>query len=123
MKTTTFVLSIGTDVVMQAAGWFPAFGQPMTDSLFALAATYRAAYTVAGGYVTASLAPDLPMRHAWVLAGIGLVAGTLGLVAYWIGGPELGPAWYAVSIPVSAIPCVWAGARLRLWQRAAPAPG
>jgi hypothetical protein len=25
---------------------------------------------------------------------------------------ELGPAWYAIVIPLEAIPCVWLGARL-----------
>lgn len=112
----TFVLSIATDAVMHAAGWFPTPGQPMANSLYLIAATYRAAYTVVGGYVVAGLAPDRPMSHAWVLAVIGVIAGTAGLAAYWVGGPELGPAWYAISIPVSAVPCIWLGARLRVWQ-------
>ena len=89
-----------------------------SDPLFALAAAYRALFTVAGGYVTARLAPDRPMRHAWILAGIGLVAGLAGVVAYYaIGGAELGPAWYAISIPVEAIPCVWLGGQLAAWRR------
>jgi peptidoglycan/LPS O-acetylase OafA/YrhL len=82
----------------------------MSDQLFALAAAYRALFTVAGGYVTASLAPDRPMRHAWILAGIGLVAGLAGVVVYYtMGGSELGPVWYAIAIPVEAVPCVWLG--------------
>jgi peptidoglycan/LPS O-acetylase OafA/YrhL len=90
----------------------------MSDPLFALAAAYRALFTVAGGYVTARLAPDRPMHHAWILAGIGLVAGLAGVVAYYaIGGAELGPAWYAISIPVEAIPCVWLGGRLAASRR------
>jgi len=92
----------------------------MTDPLFALAAAYRAVFTIAGGYVTTRLAPDWPMRHAWILAGIGLVAGLAGLAAYLaIGGAELGPVWYAIAIPVEAIPCVWLGARLALRHRTA----
>ena len=91
---------------MHAAGIFPSAPRLMSDPLFALAAAYRAVFTIAGGYVTAHLAPDRPMRHAWILAGIGLVAGLAGVVAYYaIGGAELGPAWYAISIPVEAIPC------------------
>jgi hypothetical protein len=109
----TALASVATDAVMHAAGVFPSASQLMSDSLFALAATYRALFTVAGGYVTARLAPDRPMRHAWILAGIGFVAGLAGLAAYYIiGGVELGPAWYAISIPVEAIPCVWLGGRL-----------
>jgi hypothetical protein len=106
---------------MYAVGWFPALGQPMADSFFILAATYRAAYTVVGGYVTARFAPDRPMGHAWVLAALGLLAGTAGLIAYWRSGPELGPAWYAISIPVSVVPSIWTGARLWAWQVRGPA--
>jgi peptidoglycan/LPS O-acetylase OafA/YrhL len=106
---------------MHAVGIFPRAPQLMSDSLFALAAAYRALFTVAGGYVTARLAPDRPMRHAWILAGIGLVAGLAGVVAYYtIGGAELGPAWYAISIPVEAIPCVWLGGRLCASRRSVP---
>jgi peptidoglycan/LPS O-acetylase OafA/YrhL len=98
---------------MRAAGVFPDAPRLMSDSLFALAAAYRALFTVAGGYIAARLAPDRPMRHAWILAGIGLVAGLMGVVAYYsVGKADLGPAWYAISIPVEAIPCVWLGGRL-----------
>ena len=114
----TALASTAADAVMHAAGIFPRAPQSMSDSLFALAAAYRALFTVAGGYVTARLAPDRPMRHVWILAGIGLVAGLAGVVAYYtIGGAELGPAWYAISIPVEAIPCVWLGGRLAASRR------
>jgi peptidoglycan/LPS O-acetylase OafA/YrhL len=118
----TVVASTATDAVMHAAGIFPSSPQGMSDPLFALASAYRALFTVAGGYATARLAPDRPMRHAWILAGIGLVAGLAGVVAYYvIGGAELGPAWYAFSIPIEAIPCVWLGARLAPTRRSAVA--
>ena len=114
----TAVASTAADAVMHAAGIFPSSPRSMSDPLFALAAAYRAFFTVAGGYITARLAPDQPLRHAWILAGIGLVAGLAGVVAYYvIGGAELGPAWYATSIPAEAIPCVWLGARLAAPRR------
>jgi peptidoglycan/LPS O-acetylase OafA/YrhL len=114
----TALASVATDALMRTTGIFPSAPQSMSDSLFALAAAYRAVFTVAGGYVTARLAPDRPMRHAWILAGIGLVAGLAGVVAYYnIGGGRLGPAWYAISIPVEAIPCVWLGGRLAAARR------
>jgi peptidoglycan/LPS O-acetylase OafA/YrhL len=101
------------DMAMHAAGVFPHAPQAMSDPLFVLAAAYRAVFTVAGGYATARLAPDRPMRHAWILAGIGLVAGLAGVAAYYAaGGGRLGPAWYALAIPLEAVPCVWLGARL-----------
>lgn len=118
----TAVTSTAADAVMHAAGFFPSSPRAMSDPLFALAAAYRALFTVAGGYATARLAPNRAMRHAWVLAGIGLVAGLAGVVAYYaIGGAELGPSWYAISIPVEAIPCVWLGGRLAASHRSAAA--
>ena len=114
----TAVASIATDALMHAAGVFPDNAQRMSGTLFALAAAYRALFTIAGGYTTARLAPSRPMRHAWILAGIGLAAGLAGVVAYYlVGGAELGPAWYAIAIPLEALPCVWLGARLALVQR------
>jgi hypothetical protein len=106
------------DMAMRAAGVFPSLPQAMSDPLFVLAAAYRAVFTVAGGYVTARLAPDRPMRHAWILAGIGLAAGLAGVAAYAAGGGRLGPAWYALAIPLEALPCVWLGARLAVSRRA-----
>jgi peptidoglycan/LPS O-acetylase OafA/YrhL len=114
----TALASTAADAVMHATGIFPSAPRLMSDSLFALASAYRAVFTVAGGYVTARLAPDRPMRHALILAGIGLVAGLMGVVAYYaIGGSELGPAWYAISIPIEAIPCVLLGAKFAALRR------
>ena len=112
-----FMVTVGdstaADAVMQAAGIFASSAQAMSDSLLALATSYRALFTVAGGFVTAWLAPNRPMRHVWILAGIGLLAGWGGLVVFYsFGGGQLGPAWYAYSIPIEAIPCVWLGGRL-----------
>ncbi len=113
----TFILSVGTDAALHAAGVFPALGQPMADSLFLLATAYRAAWTIAGGYLTARLAPHRPMRHALALGAIGMLVGTVGLLATW--GRGLGPAWYPIAIVAMALPCVWAGARLRERQLSA----
>ena len=111
----TFVLSVATDAALHAAVVSP-LGERMSDPLFFLATAYRAVYTIAGGWVTARLAPHRPMRHALMLGAIGLVAAT-GLVATW-GRPEFGPRWYPIAIVAMALPCVWAGAKLREWQSA-----
>lgn len=109
----TAVASTATDAIMHAAGIFPSSPRTMSDPLFVLASAYRALFTVAGGFVTARLAPDRPMRHAWILAGIGLTAGLAGVAFYFIvGRAQLGPAWYPVLIAIEAIPCVWLGGRL-----------
>jgi hypothetical protein len=114
----TALASTAADALMYSTGIFPQSPKSMSETLFALAATYRALFSVAGGYVTARLAPDRPMRHAWILAGIGLLAGTAGVFYYYtIGGAELGPAWYAISIAAQAVPCVWIGGRLATSRR------
>jgi hypothetical protein len=52
------------------------------------------------------------------LAWIGLVAGLVGVVIYYtMGAAELGPSWYAISIALEAIPCVWFGGRLAAARR------
>jgi hypothetical protein len=109
----TAVASVATDAIMHATGVFPNSPRAMSDPLFILASGYRALFTVAGGFVTARLAPDRPMRHAWILGGVGFAAGLAGVVFYFLAGrAQLGPAWYPVSIAVEAIPCVWFGGRL-----------
>jgi peptidoglycan/LPS O-acetylase OafA/YrhL len=108
----TFVLSIATDLALHAAGVFPPWGQPMSDGLFVLATTYRIIYTLAGGYITARLAPGRPMGHALALGIIGSFAAIAGTVATWDKGPEFGPKWYPLALVVTALPCVWLGGKL-----------
>ncbi len=110
------VLSLGTDVLMHVTGVFPPWGEPMSDSRFLLATAYRILYAVAGSYVTARLAPHRPMKHALLGGVVGLVLSTLGAVATWDRGPELGPHWYPLALVATALPCAWAGGRLRAKQ-------
>jgi hypothetical protein len=113
----TFVLSIATDLVLHSAGVFPPWGQPMSDALFLLATAYRTVFTVAGGYITARLAPVRPMGHALTLGIVGLFAAIAGTVATWNKGPEFGPKWYPLALVALAIPCTLLGGKLA--QRAA----
>jgi multisubunit Na+/H+ antiporter MnhB subunit len=106
------VLSIACDALMHATGVFPAVGQTMSDSLFVLATAYRAVFAVAGGYVTARLAPDRPMRQAIVLGLIGTAVGAAGAIATWNRGPEFGPHWYPVLVALMSLPTCWLGGRL-----------
>jgi hypothetical protein len=114
---TTFALSMAIDAGLHRAGVYPPYGVRMSDALFVLAVVYRALVTVAGGWVTARLAPSGPMRHALILAVVGTLAG-LGGVAVSLSHPELGPLWYPVVLIVVAWPCIWAGARWRVRQSA-----
>jgi peptidoglycan/LPS O-acetylase OafA/YrhL len=105
-------LSLGMDAVMHAAGVFPPWGEPMSDGLYAWATVYRVAFTVAGGYLTARLAPRRPMRHVIALGVVGLAAAAAGAAATWNAGPAFGPRWYPLALVVTALPCVWAGGLL-----------
>ncbi|MDQ3949140.1 MAG: hypothetical protein M3282_02240 [Gemmatimonadota bacterium] len=117
------VLSTATDVVLHATGVFPPAGQPMSDALFLLATAYRIVYGVAGCYLAARLAPDRPMQHALTLGIVGLVVSTAGAVATWNRGPTFGPKWYPLAVIAIALPCAWAGGRLRVMQLRARAGG
>ena len=102
------VLSLGTDQVLHMLQVYPPWGQPMSGGLFGLATAYRIVFTIAGGYVTARLAPHAPVRHALILGFIGLLPG-IGGVLVAIAKPELGPLWYPIVIAVTGLPCCWLG--------------
>ena len=74
-----------------------------------LALAYRCVYTIAGGYVTAMMAPNRPMRHAIILGIVGIVAGTIGVVIAW----DLSPHWYPIALVITALPCTWLGGKLK----------
>jgi hypothetical protein len=104
-----FVLSLATDQVLHVLQIYPPWGQPMFDPwLNALALAYRCVYTIAGGWLTARLAPHAPVRHAVILGLIGLVFAAIGAVVA-ITQADLGPAWYPIALAVLAIPCTWLG--------------
>jgi hypothetical protein len=57
------------------------------------------------------------MRHASIPAGIGLVVELADVVAYYIiGGAKLRPTWYAISIPLEAIPASGSGLRRAVYR-------
>jgi len=68
--------------------------------MLAFALAYRILYTILGGYITATLAPQNPMKHVWILAAIGQLGGIAGV----IGGWNLSAHWYPLALAVSAIP-------------------
>ncbi len=111
------VLSLGTDEVLHLLKIYPPWGEPMPQTgLNLLALTYRAVFTIFGGYLTALLAPHSPMRHVAIGAGIGLVLGITGVIAAMaIGG--LGPIWYPIAVAVTGPPCNVLGGALYVRQR------
>ncbi|MEO8243808.1 MAG: hypothetical protein ABI832_16015 [bacterium] len=111
---TVAVLSVGTDAVMHSSGIFPPEPQIMADQMFLLPAVYRALFTVLGGAVATLLAGDRSFLAAKILSGFGLIGGLAGVAAWFSASTELGPLWYTVTIPLSAVPCTLAGAWLVL---------
>lgn len=112
---TVVVLSVVTDTVLEAAGIFP----PPDQGLFVtwmllLAFAYRTIYNVAGGYITAAIAPVNPIRHAIILGCIGTVAGAIGVIVGW----DLSHHWYPIALAVEAIPTCWLGGKLRTGWKA-----
>jgi hypothetical protein len=105
---TVVVLSLATDQLFHVLDVYPPWGQPMyANRLNALALSYRIVYTLLGGFITARLAPQAPMRHVMILAIIGLVAGIAGAIAAIVG--DFGPTWYPIAIAVTAYPGTWLG--------------
>ena len=104
------VLSMGTDMALVAAGIFPPLSQAalFTTRLLVLATVYRTAYSVAGSYLAAHLAPGRPMGHALALGVVGLVVSCTGAVAT----RSVGPTWYPIALIVLAMPCSWLGGSL-----------
>lgn len=106
------VVTTVTDLVLHATGIFPTAGQPMSTGLWLLATAYRLVYGVAGGYLTARMAPDRPMTHALALGVVGLILSIVGAAATWNLGPGFGPKWYPLALVVIAIPTAWLGGKL-----------
>ena len=104
-------------------GIYPPWFEPMAGPLWLLATAYRIVYGVAGSYITARLAPDRPMMHALVLGIVGVALSIAGAVVAWGKGPEFGPTWYPLALIAIALPCAWAGGKLRVRQLRARAKG
>ncbi len=109
---TVVVLSTGTDFILETLGVFPPLTEPQSYTWLMLmfALIYRSMYTVAGGYITARLAPDRPIRHAIILGIVGIVAGTVGVIVAWNLSPQ---HWYPIALIIAALPCTWLGGKLK----------
>lgn len=104
-----FVLSGATDALLEGTG---VMKQPFADNgtgFILLVVLYRQLYVAIGAYITAALAPDKPMKHAMILAGIGFVLGIVGAIVMW----HVPPHWYPVSLVVLGWPSAWMGGWLR----------
>ncbi len=114
-----FVLSVGTDIILEKLGVFPPQGEPGSHAwwMLFLALIYRTIYAAVGGYVTATLAPSRPMRHAIILGVIGLVFAILGSIANWDNAIASSGTWYPIALIILTMPSVWLGGKLRNRRR------
>ena len=103
------VPAVAIDAALHAAGVYPPFGVRLSGALSLLAFSYRLPLAIAGGCMTARLAPARAVKHALVLGAIGVALSTAGAIAMW----EAGPTWYPLSLIAISVPCSWLGARLR----------
>src|SRR5919206_4900044 len=96
-------LSLGVDQLLHSLGVYPPWGQPMADSLFAVATAYRVVFGVLSGYLAARLAPGRPMAHALALGVVGVVISLAVLIATWNAGPAFDTKWYPIALAIVAI--------------------
>ena len=105
-----------TDFVLESLGIFTPPNEGFHTTWMVVTATiYRSIYVIAGGYITAALAPKPPMRYVLILGMIGIVMSTLGAIATI--PLRISPAWYPIALVVLALPCVWLGGRLKTRQQ------
>jgi hypothetical protein len=104
------VVTTVVDLILHAMGFFPAVNMPISDVQAAVATAYRIVISVAGGWLTARLAPNQPMQHALILGLVGTLLGVIGAAATWNLG--LGPHWYPVALAVLALPQCWIGGKI-----------
>ena len=117
---TVVILSVATDTALEMGGIFPPASEPglYVTWMLAVAFAYRSVYAVAGGYVAAALSPERPERQVTVLAIIGTLGGTAGVIYGWTMSEQFGwtlfDLWYPVALAVTAYPLTQLGGRLRI---------
>src|SRR5258706_11580901 len=99
---TVFILSVVTDFILESIHFFPGANHPEANVwwMLLIALIYRSVYAVLGGYLTALLSPKKAMRNVWILACIGFVFATLGL----LGNLDKGNVWYPLLLVILTIP-------------------
>jgi hypothetical protein len=108
------VLSIVTDIILHKVGFYPPLGQPNSSPQLAVATAYRTLFGILSAWVTARLAPYMPMAHALIGGIIGTLLAVAGAITTW--NMNLGPHWYSIALLVLGMPTAWIGGKIRLLQ-------
>jgi hypothetical protein len=98
------------DAILESIGVLPKGNLYVSTSLILFVIFYRAVFSLIGCYITAKIAPTNPMRHALILGGIGTLLSAVGAIV--TADMNLGPAWYAWSLVLIALPVAWLGGKL-----------
>jgi hypothetical protein len=105
------VLSIATDILVEQLGLVPPANKgTFSTNMFIIALIYRSIYAISGGYLTAKLSPQKPLKHSSILGIIGFVLSLLGTIAMW----DKGSHWYSILLTITAFPTTWFGGKLFL---------
>lgn len=110
------ILSMGVDTVLENTGVFPTMAEQQENGfnvlwMNELALFYRVLFTILGGYVTARLAPNRPLRHVIFLGIIGTVIAIIGNVAISMipKTSKVLPLWFSIATILIAFPPAWLG--------------
>lgn len=98
------------DAILESIGVLPKGHLNVGAGLILFVIFYRAVFSLAGCYLTAKLAPKDPMKHSLILGGIGTVLSAAGAIA--TADMNIGPAWYAWSLALIALPIAWLAGKI-----------
>ncbi|MGE8721178.1 hypothetical protein ACO2KH_08030 [Leptospira terpstrae] len=102
------VLSISFDTILKVMNILPYDHMFVATPIVLFVLGYRIIFSIFGCYLTARLAPQNPMKHAYILGGIGLVLGITGAI---LAG-HIGPWWYSWSLVILTPPIAYLGGKL-----------
>lgn len=107
------ILSVAMDYILEYIGVYSSFADQLKYGfhvwwMVLIAVVYRSAFAIVGSYITASLAPHHPMRHALMLGYIGVIANILGGIMMM----NHSPLWYPIFLTILSVPCAYLGGRL-----------
>jgi hypothetical protein len=100
------------DAILESAGVLPKGHLNVGAGLILLVIFYRAVLSLVGCYLTARLAPKNRMMHSLILGGIGTVLSAVGAII--TADMNIGPAWYAWSLVLIALPIAWLAGKISL---------
>jgi len=108
------VLSTAGDLVLRAARpqVFDPHGRTQDPATLLVMLGYLALFSVAGGYIAATIAERRPMAHALVVGLISFGGNVIVSFATW----NAAPAWYHTTVLLAVVPMALLGGSLRQLQ-------